>query len=225
MQYGRSYYTVLPPENIQILHRRTYGRKITQWAKRQIWMAFQDGKEICNNFNGNKGCTNCTFAHVCARCRIGCHPQMNCHNNTNQVSMPTSTTTYEKPSTSKWLADYPLFPTTTINVDKLKLELHDHPDKTCVEYLYSGLRNGCDTLVKTNNITTKECKNNLSDRLQENVVTEVIEKELQKGFVYGPFSEPSFKNYSQSDRSCRREIFKKRKDLFWTCLSHITTMI
>jgi hypothetical protein len=25
---------------------------------------------------------------------------MNCHNNTNQVSMPTSTTTYEKPSTS-----------------------------------------------------------------------------------------------------------------------------
>jgi hypothetical protein len=26
---------------------------------------------------------------------------MNCHNNTNQVSMPTSTTTYEKPSTSK----------------------------------------------------------------------------------------------------------------------------
>jgi hypothetical protein len=62
--------------------------------------SFHDGKEICNNFNGNKGCTNCTFAHVCARCRIGGHPQMNCHNNTNQVSMPTSTTTYEKPSTS-----------------------------------------------------------------------------------------------------------------------------
>ena len=65
--------------------------------------SFHDGKEICNNFNGSKGCTraNCTFAHVCARCRIGGHPQMNCRKNTNQVSMPTSTTTSEKPSTSK----------------------------------------------------------------------------------------------------------------------------
>ena len=76
--------------------------------------------------------------------------------------------------------------------------MRHHPDKTCVEYLCSGLRNGCDTLVKTNNITTKECRNNLSARLQGNVVTELIEKEVQKGFVYGPFSEPPFKNYRVS---------------------------
>ena len=76
--------------------------------------------------------------------------------------------------------------------------MRDHPDKTFVEYLCSGLRNGFDALVKTNNITTKECNNNLSARLQGNVVTELIEKEVQKGFVYGPFSEPPFKNYRVS---------------------------
>ena len=65
--------------------------------------SFFDGKEICNNLSGNKGCTrtNCTFAHVCASCRIGGHPQLHCRTNTNQVSMPTSTTTSKKPSTSK----------------------------------------------------------------------------------------------------------------------------
>ena len=86
--------------------------------------------------------------------------------------MPTSTTTSKKPSTSKWLVDYPSFPTTLINIDKL-----DHPDKPVVEYICSVLRNGFDTLDKTNNITTKECKNNLSARLQEHIVTELIEKE------------------------------------------------
>ena len=76
--------------------------------------------------------------------------------------------------------------------------MRDHPDKTFVEYLCCGLRNGSDILVKTNHITTKECKNSLPARLQEHVVTELIEKEVQKGFVYDPFSEPPFKHYRVS---------------------------
>ena len=35
---------------------------------------FQEGKEICNNFNG-KGCikSNCSFLHVCSKCRSANH--------------------------------------------------------------------------------------------------------------------------------------------------------
>ena len=91
--------------------------------------------------------------------------------------------------------------------------MRHHPDKTCVEYLCSGLRNGCDTIVKTNNITTKECNNNLSARLQGNVVTELIEKEVQKGFVYGPFSEPPFKNYRVSPIGVAEGKYSKKKRL------------
>jgi hypothetical protein len=32
---------------------------------------YYEGKEICNNFNGSKGCPrpNCTFAHICSKCK------------------------------------------------------------------------------------------------------------------------------------------------------------
>jgi hypothetical protein len=47
-------------------------------------------------------------------------------------------------------------------------------------------------------LQTKECKNNLSARVQETVVSELIDKELQKGFIYGPFTHPPFDNYRVS---------------------------
>jgi hypothetical protein len=42
-------------------------------------------------------------------------------------------------------------------------------------------------LFNRKKVQTKECKNNLSARVQEKVVSELIDKELQKGFIYGPF--------------------------------------
>jgi len=40
---------------------------------------FQEGKEICNNFNG-KGCikSNCSFLHVCSKCRSANHSFSSC---------------------------------------------------------------------------------------------------------------------------------------------------
>ena len=39
------------------------------------------GKEICNNFNGEKGCTRsaCSFEHVCKKCKGSGHGQNACH--------------------------------------------------------------------------------------------------------------------------------------------------
>ena len=42
------------------------------------------GKEICNNFNGQKGCTRivCPFEHICLKCKRSGHSQLTCHPNT-----------------------------------------------------------------------------------------------------------------------------------------------
>ena len=41
---------------------------------------YYEGKEICNNFNGSKGCPrpNCTFAHICSKCKATSHSQNEC---------------------------------------------------------------------------------------------------------------------------------------------------
>jgi hypothetical protein len=44
-------------------------------------------------------------------------------------------------------------------------------------------------------------------------VTELIEKEVQKGFVYDPFSEPPFKNYRVSPIGVAEGKYSKKKRL------------
>lgn len=41
---------------------------------------YQQGREICNNFNSNRGCTkrSCSFLHICTKCRSSGHSQLLC---------------------------------------------------------------------------------------------------------------------------------------------------
>lgn len=73
-----------------------------------------------------------------------------------------------------------------------------HPDKHCVQYICNGFRNGFDTLVKIYNLETKECRINLSARSQKDIVSDLINKELDNGFVYGPFCKLPFEKYRVS---------------------------
>ena len=73
-----------------------------------------------------------------------------------------------------------------------------HPDQDFVSYLCSGLRNGFDTLIQSVSLPNKECKNLLSARKSPLDVQELIEKECQHGFLYGPFEKPPFDNYRVS---------------------------
>jgi hypothetical protein len=79
-----------------------------------------------------------------------------------------------------------------------------------------------DTLVRSEKVQTKECKNNLSARVQETVVSELIDKELQKGFIYGPFTQPPFDNYRVSPIGVAEGKYSKKKrlilDLFSTVI-------
>lgn len=102
--------------------------------------------------------------------------------------------------------------TTPINVTQLENELVSHPDKQFVKYLCNGFRNGFDTFVKFDSLETIECKNNLSARSQKNIVSELIKKELDNGFAYGPFTVLPFTNYRVSPLGVAegKYSFKKR---------------
>lgn len=54
------------------------------------------GREICNNFNGVKGCSfkTCNFHHVCKNCKQSTHGQSSC--NQSKTILPEATTSSEK---------------------------------------------------------------------------------------------------------------------------------
>ena len=48
-------------------------------------ITFHDGKQICNNFNGVRGCIKpyCKYYHVCKQCKSTSHGRVNCNANKN----------------------------------------------------------------------------------------------------------------------------------------------
>ncbi|VDI24230.1 Hypothetical predicted protein [Mytilus galloprovincialis] len=103
--------------------------------------------------------------------------------------------------------------TTPVNVKQLKSELMNHPDKHFVDYLCNGLQYGFDTMVKYDNIKTMECRNNLSARSQKDTVSDLINKELCNGFVYGLFEKVPFDDYRVSPLGVSEGKFSFKKRL------------
>ena len=61
------------------------------------------GKEICNNFNGDRGCSRvaCPFVHVCMKCKKNGHGQVSClpgAGSFSEQSIATGTKNSQKPS-------------------------------------------------------------------------------------------------------------------------------
>ena len=48
-------------------------------------------------------------------------------------------------------------------------------------------------LVSITDIPTYECRNALSARNNPGIVTRLLQEEIDKGFIRGPFSKPPFK--------------------------------
>jgi hypothetical protein len=67
----------LRPKSLHTSQVRQSPRNATSYADQP--KAAHDGREICLNWNGNKGCmhTSCQYAHVCITCR-GTHPLPKC---------------------------------------------------------------------------------------------------------------------------------------------------
>ena len=96
----------------------------------------------------------------------------------------------------------------------MEYELNNHPDKSFVSYLCLGLKNGFDTKITETNLSTLECRNNFSARSQPRVVNELIAKECENGFLYGPFETPPFDVYRVSPIGVAEGKYSKKKRLF-----------
>lgn len=82
--------------------------------------------------------------------------------------------------------------TTPINIDRLSFELRRHNDRQFVNNLISGLRNGFYTGITNPPSLSFECKNLRSTSKFPNDVSRLVDQEVQKGYVIGPFQKPPF---------------------------------
>lgn len=82
-----------------------------------------------------------------------------------------------------------------IDVTQLEVELSEHPDKQFVNYLIDGLRNGFDTGIKCLPELSFECDNLLSAKKQSDSTSELIQTELNRGYVVGPYDTVPFSIY------------------------------
>jgi len=82
-----------------------------------------------------------------------------------------------------------------------------------VDYLCQGLEFGFDTKISVYPIRTHESKNNLSATRAPHVVDELLLKELDRGFLLGPFKEPPFTTYRVSPLGVAEHKYSKKKRL------------
>lgn len=100
-----------------------------------------------------------------------------------------------------------------INIRQLQQDLLFHNYNQYVDYLIQGFLHGFDTKVSVINIPIKECKNLLSAVKQKVIVQELIEKEVQKGFLSGPYDTLPFDSYRVSPIGIAEGKYSHKKRL------------
>ena len=85
--------------------------------------------------------------------------------------------------------------TTPINIDALEVEFLCHPDRRFAHNLISGLRHGFYTVITNPPTQPFECKNVLSATKYADDVSLLVNKELEKGYLIGPFIKLPFDIY------------------------------
>ncbi|XP_053178134.1 uncharacterized protein LOC128361632 [Scomber japonicus] len=136
----------------------------------------QGGRTICNNFN-EEGCkmSQCRYLHVCSFCGGG-HARSACPHN------PTSFKSGKHPSTP-------------INIMALKTALRHHPDPAFVEFLVTGFKEGFYPGISAEPSVSFECNNLQSAINDPSSVDRLLSKEIEQGFMIGPFSQPPFPTF------------------------------
>jgi hypothetical protein len=130
-----------------------------------------------------------------------------------------------KPTTDGLLTDGPLSqPTrkglpdtyqvsTPININVMEQELRAHPDQVFVSKLLDGLRFGFDTGIQQLPDASFICRNLQSAQKQPEVVTNLLERELEKGYIIGPFDKPPFDIYRINPLGLAEHKYSKKQRL------------
>ena len=170
----------LNKETIQNAPNRTYSPSVDVRGRTRVKF---NGQEICNNFNSVKGCNRsyCSNAHVCLTCKKE-HSQQSCQN-------------------AKKLADYKCksaeitVKRCSVNIEQLQLELINHPDRSFVDYLIDGFVHGFKTGLSSLPAHSFECRYLQSANRYPESTPELLETELNKGYIIGPYDTIPFSQY------------------------------
>ena len=100
-----------------------------------------------------------------------------------------------------------------VDVEQLKRELTNHPDPTFVSYLVEGFENGFDTAINNLPSTSWICKNNLSAIKEPTITDDLLQKEVEKGYVIGPFQTPPFDVYRINPISLAQKKYSNKHRL------------
>lgn len=104
--------------------------------------------------------------------------------------------------------------TTPIDIPALTYELRNHPDKSFVKFLIDGLRHGFDTGFQTLPNLSVICKNLRSALDDPECVTDLVSKEVEKGYLLGPFdSIPFTGNYRINPIGLAEHKYSRKKRL------------
>lgn len=88
-----------------------------------------------------------------------------------------------------------------------------HPDRQFVKNLLSGLEQGFDTGISATHLESYEAKNLLSSLRNKNVVSTLLQDEISKGYVIGPFHSPPFETYRISPIGIAEHKYSGKKRL------------
>ena len=193
---------------------------------------FHAGVEICNNYNSSNGCNRriCKFLHLCSWCKSEQHCGAECLQRQRQTGKGTTNTSATAKDNSatvpelnsrvrkKWLvnedpnSNYGVV-TPNINVKNLRDMLQGCPDADFQEYLLPGAMQGFETGMSCFPTTNFKCKNSLSARQDPNATSELLLKEVEKGYVIGPFDEPPFESFRINPISLATKKYSNKKRL------------
>ena len=112
-----------------------------------------------------------------------------------------------KPHTDQTFESFvplPHNPSTPIHIPRLTKALEHHPDRKAVNFVINGLTNGFSIGCKTS-VTQSSPKNLKSATSNPKLVTAAFNKELSKGHISGPFSQPPLKDLHCSPVGMRQK--------------------
>ncbi|XP_060070454.1 uncharacterized protein LOC132550409 [Ylistrum balloti] len=102
---------------------------------------------------------------------------------------------------------------TPICVEALHSKLQGHPDQQFVNKLIHGLTHGFDTGLQHLPINSIVCKNLRSAISDPGSVSELLEKELNKGYLIGPFDNIPYSRYRINPLCLAEHKYSKKKRL------------
>ena len=85
-----------------------------------------------------------------------------------------------------------------VNISNLAVELKRNPNRIFCDYILNRFYDGFDTGLCELSDLSYECKNLLSARNQFETTTELLNLELERGYVIGPCNQIPYEHYRLS---------------------------